>query len=61
MLITMQIAGGVGGPPIFRMVLPARYLRGWLYGAWFSLLNLTRPIRHRLGLKQETLAKKSGR
>jgi hypothetical protein len=43
------------------MGLPARYLRGWLYGAWFSLLNLTRPIRHRLGLKQGTLAKKSGR
>jgi hypothetical protein len=43
------------------LVLPARYLRRWLYGAWFSLLNLTRPIRHRLGLKQETLAKKSGR
>jgi hypothetical protein len=43
------------------MGLPARYLRGWLYGAWFSLLNLTRPIRHRLGLKQETLAKKSDR
>lgn len=43
------------------LVLPARYLRGWFYGAWFSLLNLTRPIRHRLGLKQETLARKSGR
>jgi len=35
----MQIAGGWGGLPIFRMGLPARYLRGWLYGAWFFLLN----------------------
>lgn len=33
-------------------VLPARYLRGWLYRFWFFFLNLTRPIRHRLGLKQ---------
>lgn len=40
------------------LVLPARQLRTWLYASWFSLLNLTRPIRHRLGLKQETLAKK---
>jgi hypothetical protein len=38
------------------LVPPARQLRGWLYSFWFSLLNLTRPIRHRLGLKQETLA-----
>jgi hypothetical protein len=30
------------------LVLPAHYLRGWLYGAWFALLNLTRSIRHRL-------------
>ena len=37
-------------------VLPARYLRGWLYGVWFFLLNLTRPIRHRLGLKQRGLS-----
>ena len=34
------------------LVLPVRYLRGWLYGAWFSLLDLTRPIRHRLGLRK---------
>jgi hypothetical protein len=43
------------------LVLPARFLRRWFYGAWFFLLNLTRPLRHRLGLKQEALAKKSGR
>lgn len=43
------------------LVLPARRLRGWLYSAWFFLLNLTRPIRHRLGLKQETLARKLAR
>jgi hypothetical protein len=50
----MQIAGGRSN----LVVLPARYLRGWLYGAWFSLLNLTRPIRHRLGLKQEPWQKR---
>ena len=43
------------------LVLRARRLRGWLYSAWFFLLNLTRPIRHKLGLKQETLARKGGR
>ena len=34
------------------LVLPARQLRGWFYGAWFSLLNLTRSIRHWLGLRK---------
>lgn len=34
------------------LVLPVRYIRGWLYGAWFFLLDLTRPIRHRLGLRK---------
>jgi hypothetical protein len=38
------------------LVLPTRYLRSWLYTIWFSFLKLTRPIRHRLGLRQETVA-----
>jgi hypothetical protein len=38
------------------LVLPRRYLHDWLYAVWFSLLKLTRPIRHRVGLKQDTLA-----
>jgi hypothetical protein len=37
------------------LVLPARQLSGWLYAAWFSLLKLTRPVRHRLGLKEESM------
>ena len=37
------------------LVLPNRYLRGWLYAVWFSMLRLTRPLRHRLGLKQEVM------
>lgn len=35
-----------------RLVLPVRQLRAWFYGSWFSLLNLTRPIRHWLGLRK---------
>jgi len=38
------------------LVLPGRYLRGWLFDAWFAVLTLTRPLRHRLGLKQESVA-----
>lgn len=38
------------------MVLPARHLRVWLSWLWFLLLKLTRPVRHRLGLKQESIA-----
>jgi hypothetical protein len=51
--------GRLRANPARWLVLPARQLRGWFYAAWFSLLNLTRPIRHRLGLKQEALARKS--
>lgn len=54
-------SGRLRANPSRWLVLPVRQLRGWLYSAWFSLLNLTRPIRHRLGLKQETLARKSSR
>ncbi len=43
------------------LVLPAHYLRGLLFGVWFSLLKLTRPVRHRLGLKQESVAPAFGR
>jgi hypothetical protein len=37
------------------LVLPWRYVRGWLFSAWFAVLKLTRPLRHRLGLKQESV------
>lgn len=37
------------------LVLLGRYLRGWLLAAWFAALKLTRPLRHRLGLKQESV------
>ena len=37
------------------LVLLGRYLRGWFYSAWFAALKLTRPLRHRLGLKQESV------
>ena len=37
------------------LVLPWRYVRGWLFGAWFAALKLTRPLRHKLGLKQESV------
>jgi hypothetical protein len=37
------------------LVQPGRYLRGWLYSAWFAALKLTRPLRHRLGMKQESV------
>jgi len=52
-------SGRLRANPSRWLVLPARHVRGWFYRAWFSLLNLTRPIRHRLGLKQEALARKS--
>ena len=52
-------SGRLRANPSRWMVLPARHVRGWFYRAWFSFLNLTRPIRHRLGLKQEALARKS--
>lgn len=51
-------SGRLRANPARWLVLPARQMRGWLYSAWFSLLNLTRPIRHRLGLRLETLARK---
>lgn len=35
------------------LVLPGRYLREWFFAAWFTLLKLTRPLRHRVGLNQE--------
>jgi hypothetical protein len=49
-------SGRLRANPSRWLVLPARQLRGWLDDAWFFFLNLTRPIRHRLGLKQGTLA-----
>jgi hypothetical protein len=51
-------SGRLRANPSRWLVLPARQLRAWFYAAWFSLLGLTRPIRHRLGLRQETLARK---
>src|SRR5215831_2174811 len=54
-------SGRLRANPSRRLVLPGRHLRGWFYAVWFSLLKLTRPIRHKLGLKQETLARKGGR
>ena len=38
------------------LVWPSRHLRKWSYAVWFCLLKLTRPLRHRLGLRQETVA-----
>ena len=34
------------------LFLPKRWFRRVLFAAWFLLLHLTRPLRHRLGLKQ---------
>lgn len=51
-------SGRLRANPARWLDLPARQMRGWLYSAWFSLLNLTRPIRHRLGLRLETLSRK---
>jgi hypothetical protein len=41
---------------------PARRaaVRGW-YRGWFALLGITRPARHALGLRQETLAQLRGK
>ena len=34
------------------LFLPKRWFRRLFFAAWFLLLHLTRPLRHRLGLKQ---------
>lgn len=38
--------------PLRWFAVPKRWLRGPLYAVWFSLLNVTRSLRHKLGLKQ---------
>jgi hypothetical protein len=38
--------------PVRWFVVPRRWLRRPLYAVWFALLNVTRSLRHRLGLKQ---------
>lgn len=35
------------------LVRPRRQLRGALYSAWFFFLDLSRPVRHRLGWRQK--------
>jgi hypothetical protein len=42
--------------PVRWFVVPRRWLRRPLYAVWFSLLNVTRSLRHRLGLKQGSSA-----
>jgi hypothetical protein len=35
------------------LVQAQRYARHWLAPAWFRLLKITRPLRHRIGLRQK--------
>ena len=44
------------------LLLPAmRAARPWLMPLWHGLLNLTRPLRHRVGLRQDKLERLAGR
>jgi hypothetical protein len=35
------------------LVQPCRHAQRWLSSIWFRLLDLTRPVRHRIGLRQK--------
>jgi hypothetical protein len=36
------------------LIRARRYLAKWVYQVWFFLLDVSRPLRHRIGLRQRT-------
>jgi hypothetical protein len=37
-----------------RIIQAKRHLVRWIYQMWFHLLDITRPLRHKIGLRQRT-------